>query len=232
MKRRTPADYRELLRAGRWFGAIPDALQDLLLANAKLRVFAKDKPLVEAFRASDGLFGVVDGSVIVRSAGDDERPAIVRMCIDPPSWFGEVTLMATSEHALGVEVLAAVETRVVFIAAQDFHALARARPEIWRYIAELAMWHVRLALTALFEAEQGSSLARVARRLALMAEGYGDYTSSHRVITLGQEALAMTLGQSRQTLSALLKQLERDNLIRIGYRKIEILDHDGLRRAT
>jgi CRP-like cAMP-binding protein len=230
VKRRTPADYLELLRAGRWFGAIPDDLQVLMLARAHLRTFAKGRSLLAPGDRVEGLYGVVDGSAVLRNVAGDDRPAIVRMAFDPPSWFGELALTGSYEP-MEIEIIASVETRTVFLAHDDFQALARAHPALWRHVADLAIWHVRLALTALFEVEQHTSLARVAHRLALMAEGYGDYTGNRRIIALGQEALAMTLGLSRQTLSSLLKQLEHARLIAIGYRKIEVLDPGGLRRV-
>jgi len=70
---------------------------------------------------------------------------------------------------------------------------------------------------------------RVAHRLLTLARG--DATQSLDVratVRLPQEALAMMLGITRQTLSRELAALARDGVLRLGYRRIEILSVDGL----
>src|SRR5690606_10767033 len=74
---------------------------------------------------------------------------------------------------------------------------------------------------------------RLARRLALMAEGYGQLeTRRGRTIELGQEELAHMLGTSRQTINQHLKELEARGLVALSYGEIEILDLPALRRAA
>jgi CRP/FNR family transcriptional regulator, cyclic AMP receptor protein len=73
---------------------------------------------------------------------------------------------------------------------------------------------------------------RLARRLAAMAEGYGEREHRRRTVEVSQEQLAMMLSTSRQTANQLLKELESQGLIRLSYGTIEILDLDGLRRAA
>ena len=69
----------------------------------------------------------------------------------------------------------------------------------------------------------------MAHRLLTLARG--DATQSLDVratVRLPQEALAMMLGITRQTLSRELAALARDGVLRLGYRRIEILSVDGL----
>ena len=68
----------------------------------------------------------------------------------------------------------------------------------------------------------GSLTAQAAR---LLAEEADDGR-----VTLPQRTLAAMLGVQRPSLNKVLKDLERDGLIRIGYSAIDILDPGGLAR--
>ena len=73
---------------------------------------------------------------------------------------------------------------------------------------------------------------RVAHRLWMIAEGYGEIDGSRRVVQLAQEDLAAMLGVSRQTTNALLKALQEQGVVRLGYGEIEILDAQRLREMA
>ena len=68
-----------------------------------------------------------------------------------------------------------------------------------------------------------STRARVARRLLLLARGDATQARELRaVVPVSQEALAMMLGVSRQTLSKELQGLAREGAIELGYGRIAI----------
>jgi CRP/FNR family transcriptional regulator, cAMP and macrophage regulator len=69
----------------------------------------------------------------------------------------------------------------------------------------------------------GGSLTTQAARL-LVGEADGER------VALPQRTLAAMLGVQRPSLNKVLKDLERDGLIRIGYSAIDILDPAGLAR--
>ena len=75
---------------------------------------------------------------------------------------------------------------------------------------------------------------RLARRLVMMAEGYGQWTAegqSRRVIAISQEQLSLMLAISRQTTNQILKDLESRQLVRVQRGELEILDLAALRAA-
>ena len=73
------------------------------------------------------------------------------------------------------------------------------------------------------EAALRSTRARVARRLLLLARGDATLAPKARpAVPVSQEALAMMLGISRQTLSKELKALVALGAVNLRYRRIEI----------
>ncbi|MDX1297320.1 MAG: helix-turn-helix domain-containing protein, partial [Pseudomonas sp.] len=89
----------------------------------------------------------------------------------------------------------------------------------------------RLAFIALEEMSLLPAAPRLARRLLMMAENYGE-GEPRRVIHLPQEQLALMLAISRQTTNQILKELEGQGIVRLTYGEIEILDLARLRQAA
>ena len=104
----------------------------------------------------------------------------------------------------------------LFLARHDFEQLPATHPAIARrWLSSVAQ---RLAASqARVLALLGGSLTAQASRL-LAAESVG------RRVELPQRTLAAMLGVQRPSLNKALKDLERDGLIRISYRHIEIRD--------
>lgn len=223
MKRLRPHGYRELLRTGRWFASIPDALQTALLDAAVVRTIAAEES-VSHHRDPDGLFAVVDGAIRLSGRTDAGRE-VLHMVIEPPSWFGELAIVDGLPRTQ--ELTADVETCVLHVPQPAIAALLDAVPAHWQHIATLVAYKLRLAVRALEDIVPPR--VRLARRLAMLTDGYGDHTHARRTVELRQEQLAMMINLSRQTTNQLLKDLEALGLIKLAYGEVEILDAAALR---
>ena len=71
--------------------------------------------------------------------------------------------------------------------------------------------------------------ARLAHRLLMIAEGYGEVDAPRRVLQLPQEQLASMLSLSRQTTNQILKDLQGQGILNLKYGEIEIVDAERLR---
>lgn len=100
----------------------------------------------------------------------------------------------------------------------------------------------RPALAQRFLYSLASRLDRMQRRLlqltggdlrqqvaSLLVDESGD---AHGVVRLPQSTLAELLGATRPAVNRILKALEADGLIRLGYREIEVSDPRALERAA
>jgi CRP-like cAMP-binding protein len=103
-------------------------------------------------------------------------------------------------------------------------ALLEGTPEYWHAFGLLLTQKLRLAFEAIEEAALLPAAPRVARRLLLMAGGYGEPGALRRVLKVPQEDLAMMLALSRQTINQVLKQFEAQGALKLGYAEIEIAD--------
>ena len=103
---------------------------------------------------------------------------------------------------------------------------------VWRDMALLMSQKLRLTFINIEQLSLMPASVRVAHRLLMIAEGYGDIEQVRQVLQLPQEDLAAMLSLSRQTTNALLKDLQGQGIVRLGYGEIEILDPQRLREAA
>jgi CRP-like cAMP-binding protein len=112
------------------------------------------------------------------------------------------------------------EVTCLFLSRRDFEELLATHPAIARrWLSSVAQ---RLAASqARILALLGGSLT--AQTASLLAEEAVD-----RRVELPQRTLAAMLGVARPSLNKILKELERDGLIKISYSTVEVLDLAGL----
>jgi CRP/FNR family cyclic AMP-dependent transcriptional regulator len=230
VKTRKPEDYRELLRAGRWFRGIPSDLQDQLIASAGLRHLHADQRIFSRGEPPSGLFAVLDGGVRITATAPGGKEALLTL-VEAPAWFGEIAVFDALPRTH--DAIAEGEATVLHITQAALDALLTAQPRHWRDLALLMTHKLRLMFLVFEEASVLPIHIRLARRLLTMAEGYGEWHDrKSRVVTVKQEQLAAMLAISRQTANQALKRLEGQGIVRLTYGEIEIIDHAALGRAA
>ncbi len=223
-------DYRQLLLAGRWFQGLPAPFQDALLAAAVLREVPEGGRLFSRGDAPDGLYATLEGGFCVTGLGEGGKEAVLAV-VEAPQWFGEIAVF--DGLARTHDATAAVDSTVLHVPSAALDALLQAHPAWWRDLALLVTAKLRLAFVMMEDTALLPLAPRVARRLVLMAEGYGEWSDrSRRVVQVRQELLAAMVSSSRQTTNQVLKELEARGLLKLAYGEIEILDLAGLRAVS
>jgi CRP-like cAMP-binding protein len=229
VRHRSALDYREWLRSGRWFGGLSEPFQDELLRAASLRSLAAGELLHARGDPSPGLYAVLDGAIRVGGISESGQEALLAL-LEPPSWFGEISTI--DRQPCTHDLIAGTESLLLHVSQEAIEAILQTHPLNWRDLARLVTGKLRLAFVVLEDIALLPLSVRLARRLVLMAEGYGQRARRSRTVEVSQEQLAMMLGTSRQTTNQLLKELQARGMLRLSYGTIEILDLDGLHRAA
>ena len=212
---------RETLLQGHWFQALPPSFQDSLLALARPRQLAAGQYLFQRGDAPCGLYAVLDGAMRVGAVATDGKEALLTL-IEAPHWFGEISLFdgQPRTHDAQAEGL----TQLLWIPQAPLLKLLEQQPRHWRDVALLMSHKLRVVFVALEQQSLLAAAPRVAYRLLQIAAGYGELLGSRRVLQLSQEQLALMLSLSRQTTNQILKSLQQEGALRLGYGEIEILD--------
>ncbi|WP_415772642.1 Crp/Fnr family transcriptional regulator [Pseudomonas sp. LB3P38] len=218
--------WRSRLDKGQWFSHLPVPLQDSLLAAARVRRLSSGQRLFKRGDPPCGLYAVLEGSVRIGAVSEQGKEALLSL-VESPHWFGEICLFdgqprTHDAFGLGHCVLLHISQTVLL-------TLLDQQPAYWRQLALLMSQKLRLTFINLEQLSLMPSAARLAHRLLMIAEGYGEIDPPRRVLQLPQEQLASMLSLSRQTTNQILKDLQGQGILGLSYGEIEILDLGKLR---
>lgn len=224
------AEAQTVLETGLWFRSLTPALQHWLLHSGALRRLRAGERLFSRGDPPCGLYGVVQGAVRVTGVSIDGKEALLTL-VEAPQWFGEIALFDGLPRTH--DALADARALVVHVPQAVLTRRLAAEPQLWQVFGMLLAHKLRLAFVALEDSALLPAAARLARRLLLIAEHYGDVPDSgRRRILVRQEQLAQMLSISRQTTNQILRELEAQGVARLTRGEIEILDFAGLRAAA
>ncbi len=173
-------------------------------------------------------FGVISG--LLKMSSDNEQGHTMTFTGVPPGgWFGEGTALKRESYRYNIQAL---RTSVVAgLPVDTFHWLLDHSIGFNRFI--MSQLNERLAqFIAAREVDRlNNPEIKVARNLAalfnpVLFSGVGE------VLRITQQELAYLAGLSRQRVNEALRVLEAQELIRIEYGGLRILNLDGLRRTV
>jgi CRP/FNR family cyclic AMP-dependent transcriptional regulator len=147
----------------------------------------------------------------------------------PGDSFGEMALIGGGKRSATVESLEASETFCVF--EGEFHRLRREHANVDRLLIGFLSNEVRMLNERLLEALYLPVERRVLRRLAELAELYGE-CDGEVVVPLTQEELAGLAGASRATVNQVLRAEQERGTIELRRGKTVVLDRDAVAKRA
>src|SRR4051812_34403717 len=194
------------LSANPWFGGLPLRERRAMLSAAEL---LRLRPGEMLFRQGDRVaagtgffYGLADGRFKISSLREDGKEAIL-VVLEAGNWFGEISLIDRQPRTHDATALGPAE--VLALPRKAFDDLML-RGAFAQAICRLLAARTRSLYGMVEDATLRSTRARVARRLLLLARGDATQALDARLaVPVSQEALAMMLGITRQTLSKELK---------------------------
>jgi CRP/FNR family cyclic AMP-dependent transcriptional regulator len=219
------------LSANPWFGSLPLRERREMLAAGELQ---RLRPGEMLFRQGDKVspgrgffYGLVEGAFKISSLREDGKEAIL-VVLEAGNWFGEISLIDQQPRTHDATAVGAAQ--VLALPRATFDALMK-RPAFSQAVCRMLAARMRSLYGMVEDATLRSTRARVARRLLLLARGDATQARDARpAVPVSQEALAMMLGITRQTLSKELKALVAAGAVVLGYGRIEIASVPVLER--
>ena len=203
-----------------WFASLATPDQQALLAHAQLLRLQPGEMLFRQGAAPGGFYGLLKGTLKISSLREDGREAIL-VLLEPGNWMGEISLIDGEPRTHDATALCAAELLVVPQAA--FYALMES-VSFAQAMTRLLAGRVRSLYGVVEDSALRSTRTRVAKRLLLLARGDATQSADTRLsVPVSQEALAMMLGMTRQTVSKELKFLQAQALVVVRYGRIDIL---------
>lgn len=215
-----------LLRDELWFGELPGGLQDAIATHGRRRTFARREVVWAEGRRGLGLVCILSGQLLVtRQCGD---ATVVMQVADPGSWFGEMVVLG---QPTAVTLTGYSDGELLVLSRPDFESIVSREP---RYLRDfLALYGRKLALLTRVYAE--SRVLQPEDRLRVRIADLADLKSLRESpdgpveLRLSQADLASIAGIARQTTNRILKNLESEGLIELGFRTLRVPDSARLR---
>lgn len=178
-----------------------------------------------------GLYVLLSGEAKVVLSGPDGREAVLAFLAEG-EFFGEMSLLDGDPRSATVR--AATDARLLFLKRDAFFELLRGSPEI--AIAMLAELSTRLrnANRKISALALSPVNARISGALLQLAELRGVRVRGQIIIRdrPTQQEIADIANTTRETVSRVLGQLQKDGLIGVEGRDLLILDETKLRGET
>ncbi|PNN11403.1 Crp/Fnr family transcriptional regulator [Acinetobacter sp. FDAARGOS_131] len=218
--------YINRLKENTWFSVLPETFQKFILEYGKQITFEKNSYVFHAQDEFDGIYTVLEGSISLGYVDVNGNEALSAIA-EPIMWFGEISLI--DHEPRSHDAIALKKSTVLHIPAKPLNDLLKDNPYYWYYFARLTSQKLRYVFLEQIAIQTRSLSQRLAQRLLFILEGYGNHLIvQERQIHISQDQLANMLTVSRQTINHELNLLEKQNIIKISFRKIEILDIEKL----
>lgn len=228
MRSVVPPGLRAALATDPWFAGCPIELQHALVERSRLVSLVHGERLFGRGELADGLCCVSAGALRVGALQPDGSESLLAY-VEPYQWFGEISMLDGQPRTH--DAVADGDATVLVVPQAALYAWLAEHPAHWRELGRLACAKLRLVFTVLEDIAHLPLERRLAKRLLLVARGYGA-REPRRHLRLPQEQLALMLGVSRQSANKALRALEAQGLVRLAYGTVELVDPAALERVS
>ncbi len=167
--------------------------------------------------------GVINGFVKINNVGLSGKSTTL-IGLAPGSWFGEGSLL--KKETLLYDVVALGNTELALMPKETFFWLLDRSISFNRYLISQLNERLGQFIGAMENERLLDVESRLARSIATMFKTWSPM--KEMVLKISQEEVGQLAGLSRQRVNAALKVLEEQQLIKMSFGEIHILNLEGL----
>jgi CRP/FNR family transcriptional regulator, cyclic AMP receptor protein len=214
-------DEREVLRTVPIFSELSD--QDISsLAHLAIRKrYPKDTVVFFENEEGDFFFTILEGRIKVTILGDDGREVILSV-LGPGDFFGEMALLDNEPRS--ATAIAVEESELLSLHRNDFQTVLNDNRSITTALIRVLSARLRRANHQISTLALLDVYGRVARVIVDMAREEGKRLRDGRIAfrRATHQEIANRIGTTRETVTRMLKDLERQGLIHVEGKEIVV----------
>ena len=203
-----------------WLAALPESVRTAVAERCDVIDVDAGENIYRQGDQATALFQVLAGRVQMRAFSRDGKELLYQH-MEPGDCFGELGLI--DGNPCHHDAQASSRATLLKLGRADFLELRHAYPEVNEQLLQLLAQRIRL----IYQTFEGALLLDVPRRLAGRLLDLGgpasDTPTEDLEITCSHEDLAKMIGSSRQSVSAILKDWERQGWLEQAYGRIRLL---------
>jgi CRP/FNR family transcriptional regulator, cyclic AMP receptor protein len=214
-------DDQELLRTVPIFSELTDDDIASLSRLAARRRIPKDTVVFFENEEGDFFFMILEGRIKVTILGDDGREVILSV-LGPGDFFGEMALLDNEPRS--ATAIAIEETELLSLHRTDFQTVLADNKSITIALIRSLTARLRRANHQISTLALLDVYGRVARVIAEMARDEGRRLRDGRIAfrRATHQEIANRIGTTRETVTRMLKDLERQGLIHVEGREMVV----------
>ena len=214
-------DDQELLRTVPIFSELTDDDITSLSRLASRRRIPKDTVVFFENEEGDFFFMILEGRIKVTILGDDGREVILSV-LGPGDFFGEMALLDNEPRS--ATAIAIEETELLSLHRTDFQTALADNKSITVALIRSLSARLRRANHQISTLALLDVYGRVARVIAEMARDEGRRLRDGRIAfrRATHQEIANRIGTTRETVTRMLKDLERQGLIHVEGREMVV----------
>lgn len=206
------------------FSALDNSSLRALAEISSPRQQAPGETLFYQDAEASGFFVLVSGTLHVYRTGTDGRHQILHIFNKPGDICGEVPVFEGSTYPAAAD--AVTDVNVLYLTRSDFLSLARKQPDILLGILAELSRRLRRFVGLIDDLSLKDVYTRLAKYLLLNSGGQSQFT-----LPSTKASLASQLGTIPETISRLLRRMQKEGTIRVNGRQIKILDRAPLEQT-
>src|SRR5882672_9843983 len=214
-------DDRELLRTVPVFSDLSDPDVEALARLCTRRHYPKDTVVFFENEEGDFFFMIIEGRIKVTILGDDGREIILSV-LGPGDFFGEMALLDNEPRS--ATAIAAEDTELLSLHRTDFQSTVGANLAISHALIKILTTRLRRANHQISTLALLDVYGRVARVILDTARDEGKRLKDGRIAfrRATHQEIANRIGTTRETVTRMLKDLERQGLIHVEGKEIVV----------
>lgn len=220
--------WHPLLASDVWFNESPALLQDSLLKGMRQRRVTPGKLIYARGDLACGMYALIEGTL--RFNGIDQQDAELEASIKRPFWFGELPLYDGSLRRH--DVYAENQVILLHMPHAPLKQVLDENRYLWRFMGQVFGRKLGLQVPFPEEITLLPTEQRVAFRLLMLSECYGEIDRSLRVVAFADMASPVCLGLTPEVVERELNRLEARDVLEWDGELISVHDPERLRRAA
>ena len=212
-------DDRELLRTVPIFADLSEADLEKLTGLALRKRYPKDGVVFFENESGDTLFMISQGRIKVTILGDDGREIILSV-LGSGDFFGEMALLDNEPRS--ATAIAAEDSELLSLSRADFEGVLATNPAMMMSLIKVLTGRLRHANHQISTLALLDVYGRVARVIVELGREDGKRLKDGRISFQRptHQEIANRIGTTRETVTRMLKDLQRQSLIKVTGREI------------
>jgi len=227
-------DEREAINSGRWFSTLSPSLRHDILRCAYVKRYKDGELIAARGDQAEAWSAVARGAARVSSTSITGKQVTLNY-VEPGVWFGDIAMFDGDRRTH--DAFAHGDTTLLSVSRADFRKILSEHVELYEALLRLQARRLRTMFGLIEDLNTLPLRARLAKQLVHLVRSYGvsslaDGGEMRIGLQLAQEELAQLLGASRQRVNQELKQMEREEVIRIEPGGLVVRNREALMRIV